>query len=155
MNQLPGAPAPTIPITGVSPAVPVQPILVKQRPGCLLQVLWFVFVGWWLGLLAVGVAYTCFVFVITIPFGVMILNVLPELIALRAAPRLVTPYGAPVRVQQHNFLIRAIWFLLVGFWLTALVLAVGYLLCLTIIGMPLGFVLFDAAPAVLTLRRTA
>lgn len=136
-----------------SSAAPVAPVLVKDRPGILLQLLWFVFVGWWLGLAAVGVAYICFFLIITIPLGVLILNALPELIALRPAPRMVTPAG-PLPVQQLPFWLRAIWFVLVGFWLTALVLAVGYLLCLTIIGIPLGFVLFDSVPAVLTLRRT-
>jgi uncharacterized membrane protein YccF (DUF307 family) len=65
----------------------------------------------------------------------------------------VTPYG-PVQVQQHNILLRALWFVLVGWWLTALALALGYLLCVTIIGMPLGFLIFDSAPALLTLRRS-
>ena len=37
--------------------------------------------------------------------------------------------------------------------LTAFVLFLGYVLCLTLIGVPLGFVLFDAAPALLMLRR--
>jgi uncharacterized membrane protein YccF (DUF307 family) len=129
------------------------PVVVRDRPGCLLQLLWFVFVGWWLGLFAVVFAYFMFALVITIPLGVLVLNNLPELIALRPAPRLITPYGS-VEVQQYNILLRAIWFVLVGWWLTALVLALGYVLCLTIIGMPLGFVLFDIAPAALTLRRT-
>jgi uncharacterized membrane protein YccF (DUF307 family) len=128
-------------------------ILVKNRPGCLFQVLWFVFIGWWLGLAAIGFACFMFTFIFTIPIGIVVLNVIPELIALRPAPRRVTPYG-PVAVEQHNFLLRALWFLLVGWWLTALVLALGYLLCITLIGMPLGFVLFDAAPATLTLRRS-
>lgn len=129
------------------------PVLVKERPGCLLQLLWFVFVGWWLALFAVTFAYFMFALVITIPVGVLVLNALPELIALRAAPRVVTPYGV-VQVQQHNILLRALWFVVVGWWLTAIALALGYALCLTIIGIPLGFVLFDAAPALLTLRRT-
>ena len=101
-----------------------SPVIVKERPGCLLQLLWFVFVGWWLGLFAVTFAYFMFALIITIPVGVLVLNALPELIALRAAPRLVTPYGA-VQVRQHNILLRAIWFVLVGWWLTALVLALG------------------------------
>jgi uncharacterized membrane protein YccF (DUF307 family) len=131
----------------------VRPMIVKERPGCLLQLLWFVFIGWWLGLFAVSFAYFMFALVITIPVGVLVLNALPELIALRPAPRAVTPYG-PVQVQQHNILLRALWFVLVGWWLTALALALGYLLCVTIIGMPLGFLIFDSAPALLTLRRS-
>jgi uncharacterized membrane protein YccF (DUF307 family) len=129
-------------------------IVVKERPGCLLQLLWFVFVGWWLGAAAVAFAYLMFLLIITIPLGVAVLNIVPELFALRAAPRRVTVYG-PVQVEQHNILLRILWFGLVGWWLAGIVLVVGYVLCLTLIGMPLGFLLFDATPALLTLRRTA
>lgn len=128
-------------------------VIVNDRPGCLLQLLWFVFVGWWLGLAAIGVAYILFVLVLTIPLGVMVLNRVPELIALRTAPRPMTPYGS-VQVPQVNILVRSLWFLLVGFWLAALALALGYLLCLTVVGIPLGFLLFDATPTLLTLHRT-
>lgn len=129
-------------------------VVLRDRPGCLLQVLWFVFVGWWLGAFAVAAAYVCFLLIVTIPLGVAILNVVPELFALRAPPRRVTAYG-PVDVRQHNILVRALWFLLAGWWLAAIALFFGYLLCLTLIGMPIGFLLFDATPALLTLRRTA
>lgn len=129
-------------------------IVVREAPGCLLQILWFIFVGWWLGAIAVAFAYLMFIFVITIPLGVAILNVVPELFTLRAPPRRVTPYG-PVDVHQPNILIRALWFVVVGWWLAGITLAIGYVLCLTFIGMPVGFLLFDATPALLTLRRTA
>jgi len=31
---------------------------------------------------------------------------------------------------------------------------VGYFLCMTIIGLPFGFLIFDMTPALLTLRRS-
>lgn len=135
-----------------APGVPI--VKASERPGCLLQLLWFVFVGWWLGLAAIVAAYLLFLPVVTIPLGVLVLNRVPELIALRSAPSLITPYGS-LRVPQVNGVVRALWFLLVGWWLTALALAAGYLLCVTVIGIPFGFLLFDAAPRLLTLHRTA
>lgn len=128
-------------------------VLITRRPNVLLQLLWFVFIGWWVGLAAIVFAYFMFLFVVTIPLGVMVLNMLPELVALRPERRVVTPYGS-VRAPQHNFLVRIIWFVFVGWWLAALFLAAGYVLCLTIIGLPFGFMLFDAAPWALTLRRS-
>ena len=128
-------------------------MLVTRRPNVLLQLLWFVFIGWWLGLLAIGFAYVMFLFVVTIPIGVMVLNMLPELIALRPERRVVTPVGS-LRAPQHNLLLRLLWFVFVGWWLAALFLAAGYLLCLTVIGLPLGFMLFDATPWALTLRQS-
>ena len=127
--------------------------LVTRKPNWLLQLLWFVFVGWWLGLAAIGVAYIMFLLIVTIPLGIMILNIVPELIALRPERRVMTPYGT-LNAPQHNFLLRALWFVFVGWWLAGIMLAVGYLLCLTIIGLPFGFWLFDAVPWALTLRRS-
>jgi uncharacterized membrane protein YccF (DUF307 family) len=131
----------------------VPTVIVSDRPGCLLQLLWFVFIGWWLGLAAIGFAYVMFIFVVTIPIGVAVLNRVPELIALRPAPRPVTPYGS-VHVPQVNIVVRALWFVLVGWWLAGMALAVGYALCLTFVGIPFGFLLFDATPTLLTLHRT-
>ncbi len=34
---------------GYTPTPAPTAIVVRERPGCLLQLLWFVFVDWWLG----------------------------------------------------------------------------------------------------------
>lgn len=128
-------------------------VTVKRGPGCLIQILWFVFVGWWLGSLAVSVAYFLLLLIVTIPVGIAILNNIPMIMALRQPSQLISAYG-PVSVPQHNFLLRALWFIFVGWWLAGLALTVGYFLCMTIIGLPFGFALFDAVPAMLTLRRS-
>ena len=138
--------------TNLPPGYVPQPIVVRERPGCLLQLIWFFFVGWWLGLAAIIFAYTMFLFIITIPIGVLVLNALPELIALRPAARRVTVYG-PVQTPQLNIFARSLWSLLVGWWLSALWVEAAYLLCLSIVGLPLGFWMFDRAPAVLSLQR--
>jgi len=130
-----------------------DPVVLRQQPGCLIQILWFVFIGFWLGALAIGVAYVLLLLVVTIPVGIALLNRVPQLIALRQPDRLVTAYGE-VKVRQHNFFLRALWFLFVGWWLAAGGLAVAYLLCASILGMPLGFLIFDWVPGMLTLRRS-
>jgi len=128
-------------------------VVVKQGSGCLIQILWFVFIGWWLGSVAVAAAYLMFLLIVTIPIGITILNNIPLIMALRQPDQLVSAYGA-VAVPQHNFLLRALWFVFVGWWLAGIALTIGYALCMTIIGLPLGFVLFDRVPALLTLRRS-
>src|SRR6188768_1771877 len=107
-------------------------VAVKQGPGCLIQILWFVFVGWWLGSFAVAAAYILFVFIITIPVGIAILNNIPKIMTLREPSKLVTPYGA-VDPPQPTILLRALWFVLVGWWLAALVMTVASALCMTVI----------------------
>jgi uncharacterized membrane protein YccF (DUF307 family) len=51
-----------------------------------------------------------------------------------------------------GFLVRAVWFVFIGWWLSAIATVLAYALCITIIGLPFGFALFNRLPAVLTLR---
>ncbi len=141
----------TIQTASGNPSMPT--VEVQRQPGCLIQLLYFVFIGWWLGALAAVVAYLCFALVLTIPFGVMIINRIPFLMALRQPPVLITPWGE-AKTPQYNIILRALWFVVIGLWLTAIWMVVAYVLCLTIIGMPLGFWMFDRAPALLTLHRS-
>lgn len=136
------------------PAAQPAPIVMQSQAGCLVQTLWFLAIGWWAGSLAIGLAYCLFVLVITIPLGIGLLNQVPYVMALRRPTRMLIG-GQEVKIQQRNFLLRAVWFLLIGFWFTALWLSLAYLLCLTIIGLPAGFWMFDQTPTVLTLRRTS
>jgi len=129
------------------------PLVVQRKTGCFLQLIYFLCIGWWLGALAVLLAYLLFALVLTIPLGVKIINRIPYLMALREPPLVITPWG-PAQIQQRNIFLRAIWFTCIGLWVTAVWMVIAYLLSLTIIGMPVGFWIFDRTPALLTLRRT-
>lgn len=138
-------------------------VIVTQKggPGCLAQVLWFLFIGWWAGLIWVNIAWLFMLTIVGIPLGVKMLNKVPKIFALRDPdPGLVITKTGDVtvvsvggQVPQRNTVIRAIWFLLVGWWLSFLWINIAYLACLTIIGLPLGFWMFDKTPAVVSLRR--
>lgn len=49
-------------------------------------------------------------------------------------------------------MVRALWYLFIGWWLAALVIVTGYVCVATIVGIPLGFALFNRIPQALTLR---
>jgi uncharacterized membrane protein YccF (DUF307 family) len=127
-----------------------------------VQALWFVFIGWWLAQAWVGVAWVLMVSVIGLPVGVMMLNRIPMVVALRDPGEVqwrarhvgkglyvYEPEGA----AQRPFLLRAIYFLLVGWWLSGLWMGLAYLVCCTIIGLPVGVWMFDLVPALVSLRR--
>jgi uncharacterized membrane protein YccF (DUF307 family) len=133
-----------------------QSIVYEQgsRPGCLIQLLWFAFVGWWFGLLWVSVAWFLNVTVIGMPIGAAMLNNVPMVIALRGRRLVnVSSAGQVTGVTEIPFIIRAIYFVLIGWWLSATWMAVAYALCMTIILLPVGFWMFDLTPMIVSLKR--
>ena len=107
----------------------------------LLNIIWFVLAGLWM---AIGYAFApliCFVLIITIPFGIA---------ALRIAMFALWPFGKTV-VKRTDAGIASgignvIWFVFCGWWLALGHLVTGVLLCLTIIGIPLGLANFKLIP---------
>ncbi|MEN6408078.1 MAG: YccF domain-containing protein [Anaerolineaceae bacterium] len=133
----------------------------KKNPGCLVQLLWFAFVGIWLGPIWVVVAWVLMITIIGIPVGVAMINQLPKVIALREPDRELTittrVNGQTVlresEPEQINILLRALYFILIGWWFSAVWMVIAYLLTMTIIGIPFGFWMFDRVPAILSLKR--
>ncbi len=133
----------------------------KKSPGCLWQILWFAFIGWWLGQAWMIAAWFFMITIIGIPVGIAMLNRIPKVMALREPDEKlkVIPHGEgqaatrPVQPVQVHFVLRVIYFLLVGWWLSAVWLEAAYALCMTYIGVPVGFWMFDRVPALLTLQR--
>lgn len=134
----------------------------ERAPGLLMRAVWFVFVGWWLGQLAVLSAWVLNLLIITLPLGMYILNRLPQVFTLRPSSQHwqveASGQGATVvrsvDVPQREFWIRALYFVLVGWWFSLLWLEVGWLAGLTIILLPLSFWMFSKSAALTTLRVT-
>ena len=133
----------------------------QKNPGCLVQLLWFLLIGWWAGQLWIALAWLLMLTVVGIPLGVMMMNQVPRVIALRGqaggvsvtTAGSVTKVTTGVAVAQHNIVLRTIYFLLIGWWLSAIWMELAYLICVTIIGLPVGFWMFDRVPALVSLRR--
>ena len=136
-------------------------VVSNENPGCLVQILWFALVGWWLGEIWMAVAWFLTLTVIGAPLAVAMLNKLPWVIALRGQRTAVevsrvgnlTVVTSDAQVPQRHIVLRIVYFALVGWWLSALWMEAAYAICLSIIGLPVGFWMFDKVPALLTLRR--
>lgn len=124
-----------------------------SSPGCLLQILWFLFVGFWFGALWVCVAWVLIVSIIGAPLGAAMLNKVPQVMALRSRRVLEVRGGRIYEAAQPHIFVRVMWFLLVGWWASALWMLLAYSACMTILLMPLGFWMFDVTPWVVSLRR--
>lgn len=111
----------------------------------LLNVIWFVLCGFWmaLGYLVAGVL--CCLLIVTIPFG---------LASFRIANYALWPFGREVVPRPGAGVPSAIgnllWIVVAGLWLAIGHAITGVLLCLTIIGIPLGLANFKLIPVSLT-----
>ncbi|ELZ87260.1 hypothetical protein C453_02879 [Haloferax elongans ATCC BAA-1513] len=56
-------------------------------------------------------------------------------------------------MSQRSLVVRALWFVVVGWWATPLVVNVAWFLNATIIGLPLGIKLINLVPTVLSLKE--
>lgn len=124
-----------------------EPATAGQTAGMLrllLNVIWLVLSGFWL---AVGYALAgllMFLLIITIPFGFA---------SFRLAGYVLWPFGRTVVRRPSAGAASAIgnvlWFVLAGVWIAIGHVVSGVLLCLTVIGLPLGIANFKLAAVAL------
>jgi uncharacterized membrane protein YccF (DUF307 family) len=125
-------------------------------PNLILRVIWFILVGWWLtGILSV-VAWALNATIIGLPLGLWIINRLPLAATLRPSSSQYRVENGVLRpgTKQHTLLLRAIYFVLIGWWFSGLWIVVAYALLLTIVGMPAASWMCGRIGAVTTLYRT-
>jgi uncharacterized membrane protein YccF (DUF307 family) len=111
----------------------------------VLNIVWLVFGGLVMALGYAVAALVMFILIITIPFGIA---------AARMALYCVWPFGRTlVRRSDAGFasaIGNVVWFLLAGWWLALGHLVTGVVMCLTIIGIPLGLANFKLIPVSVT-----
>jgi len=102
----------------------------------LVRALWFVSVGWWLTPVLVNAAWLLNATIILLPFGIKLINLVPTALTL-AEPRSLDDTGS---ASQPSLVVRATYFVLIGWWLSWLWANVAAALSLTIIGIPAALV---------------
>ena len=131
---------------------------VKQLP-FILRVIWFFVLGWELAGAWILVAWILNATIIGLPLGLWMINRVPQVLTLKAQPGgyetdLATGKSRYVSAKQPPWLLRAGYFVLIGWWFSLVWAAVAWLLCVTIIGLPLGVLMLHALPEVTTLRSS-
>ncbi len=134
----------------------------ERGPGLLIRALYFIFVGLWLGGIWTTIAWVLVVSIIGLPLGLMMLNRIPQIMTLKPVREnryMVQQDGRWVMrkytKEQPSFLARALYFILIGWWFSALWLLSAWAIAgITLgLGLPLSFWMFDRVPAITTLSR--
>ena len=142
-------------LNGRAPSLPGSPVDIARRwtgrrrchawyVKTLLNIIWLVFCGLWLAIGYVIAGVVMCILIITIPFGVA---------AFRLAAFTLWPFGRTLVPRPDagapSFIGNVLWFLLAGLWMAIAHVVTGIVLCLTIIGIPLGIADFKLAGAAL------
>src|SRR5262245_58520299 len=110
----------------------------------VFNIIWLVLAGVWLAVAYLFAAALLAITIIGIPFAVQ---------AVKLAMYALWPFGrtlVPTRRRPGLSAVgNVLWFILAGWWLGLSHLITGCLLCLTIIGIPLGIADFKMAGAAL------
>jgi uncharacterized membrane protein YccF (DUF307 family) len=136
---------------------------IRESPGFpfILRVLWFIFIGWHVTFWWVLAAWLLNLTIIGMPLGLWMLNRVPLVLTLRTQRTYsVSETRADGAVEwrtqgvpQNPFILRAIYFVLIGWWFSLVWSLLGWLLCVTIIGLPLGVLMLNRLPEITTLMR--
>ncbi|WP_299569687.1 YccF domain-containing protein [uncultured Williamsia sp.] len=107
----------------------------------LLNIIWLVLAGLWMAIGYFFAGIVCCILIITIPFGIA---------AFRIGAYALWPFGRSVVRDPGAGVASAIgnviWLIVAGIWLAIGHIVTGALLCLTIIGIPLGIANFKLVP---------
>lgn len=138
-------------------------VVIEDKPkghGCLVTLLWFVFIGSWLSGLWITIAWLFVALIITMPVGLAMINKVPLIATLREPTReyRAVTEGLATRIQrseqvQSPFILRALYFVFVGWWFSGIWLGLAWLASVTLIGLPLAIWMYNRVPALTTLKR--
>lgn len=126
----------------------------------ILRLAWFICIGMPVGLFCINAGWLCMITIIGIPLGLWIFNRIPMIMTLQLDPedryrlQLAENEVFQGRVVQWPLLLRLIWLVLIGWWLSLFWVNIAYLFSVTVIGLPVGFWMFNRLPGVIFLTRT-
>lgn len=115
-----------------------------------VRAIWFVLAGWWLTPIVVNIAWALNVTVILAPIGIKLINLVPTALTLQEPRSFTNP---DIARGQHSLLIRAIYFVFIGWWFSFLWANVAAFLAITIIGLPIAIWMANRLPFVTSLYR--
>jgi uncharacterized membrane protein YccF (DUF307 family) len=107
----------------------------------ILNLIWLILCGWWMAIAYFLFGVLAAILIITFPFAIA---------CWRIASYVIWPFGRSIEMRRTagigSLIGNIIWIILFGWELALGHLTAGILLCLTIIGIPLGLANFKLIP---------
>lgn len=132
----------------------------QQQTSMFVRIVYFLFVGWWAGWIWLNIGYFFVLTVIGLPVGLIMLNRLPTVLTLKPASQSVnisiTGNTTNINIsgaQQTNFFMRALYFLFIGWWAGLIWAEIAYLMFVLVVTIPVGVIMLNILPTVITLRK--
>ena len=135
-------------------------VVANSGPGCLVRAIYFIFIGWWLALFWIIVAWLLNITIIGLPLGLTMLNRVPQIMTLSpgSSNTVITQQTDGIISiargnTQYPMAARVVYFILIGWWLSLLWTVVAYILSIFPFTWPIGFGMFNVIGFITTLRR--
>jgi uncharacterized membrane protein YccF (DUF307 family) len=128
---------------------------VQEGPGMLIRFIWMLVIGWWLSGLFYFVGAVLTLFIIPAPLGMVIIQKIGWAFSLYKESSLIyVSDGQTTMVmqkQQTSFIVRFIYFIFIGWWIGGFALGLAWILGITIIGLPISFMIMNRLGKIMTL----
>lgn len=130
-------------------------------PSILVRGVYFLLFGWWASGVWLSIAWLLNLTIVGMPLGIKMINFVPKIVSLKdrkiETERTVDADGNVTIKQgtseQYSLILRAVYFLLVGWWASGIWMFVAWLASITIIGLPLAVWMYDRLPFIVSLYK--
>ncbi len=133
----------------------------ENSPSIAVRAAYFLLIGWWASGIWLSVAWFLVVTIIGMPIGIKMINLVPKIVSLkerRIETTLTESASGDVTItesgsEQHSLVVRAVYFLLVGWWLSGVWMSLAWVASVTIVGLPVAVWMYDRLPYVVSLYK--
>lgn len=130
-------------------------------PSIVVRGVYFLLFGWWASGVWLSIAWALNLTVVLMPLGIKMINFVPKIVSLKdrtiETDRVTDERGSVTIKQtsseQHPIPVRAVYFLLVGWWASGVWMFFAWLASVTVVGLPVAVWMYDRLPFVVSLYK--
>lgn len=130
-------------------------------PSLIVRGVYFLLFGWWASGVWLSIAWVLNLTIIGMPLGIKMINFVPKIVSLKdrtIETDHVTDEEGNVTIEQgtseqYSIPLRAVYFLLVGWWASGIWMFFAWLASITVIGLPVAVWMYDRLPFIVSLYK--